>query len=408
MNERAGTGAPHGGLAAGGEDRLVYMDNSSTTRPAPEVVEAMRKVLEEDFGNPSSLHRLGTASSRIVRNARKSVASLIGADETEIVFTSGGTEANNWAIFGTLRSLGDRSTHIVTSTVEHPSIMATVEYLRDSGYDVTLVPVDGEGFVDPEKVLKSVRKDTALVSIMLVQNEIGTVEPCREIGRLLSSLGPRRPRFHVDAVQGFGRLDIDVKKWGIDLLSMSAHKIHGPKGVGALYVRRGLRMGPLIFGGGQEAGLRSGTENVPGIAGMGAACEMWGKDRVEVLGRLAVLRKKLIEGVREAWPEAVLHGPESANVAPYIVHFSFPGFRGESILHALEKRGVFVSTGSACSSHKAKPSPIILALGRSEEEALSAIRFSMSRYTTEEEVAITVEALKESLKELLPWRESRR
>lgn len=384
---------------------VIYMDNSSTTRPYPEVVEAMSLVLDQGFGNPSSLHRLGSESEKLVRRARQSVAFLMGASENEIFFTSGGTEANNWAIFGSLRSAGGKLRHVITSAVEHPSIMATVEYLRNAGYEITIVPVDEKGRVDPLEVVSRVREDTCLVSIMLVQNEVGTIEPCREIGSLLSRLGPKRPRFHVDGVQGFARLEIDVKKWGIDLLSVAAHKIHGPKGTGALYIRKGVPMHPLIFGGGQEQGLRSGTENVPGIAGFGVACDIWSKDMNEVRARLIRLKALLISGITRAFPDAVLHSPEGEDSAPHIIHFSFPGFRGETILHSLEKRGVFVSTGSACSSHKAKPSPVILAMGRSESEALSSIRFSMSRFTTENDVETTISALEESLKELKPWRQ---
>lgn len=387
-----------------GTQRVVYMDNSSTTKPAPEVVDAVRKVLEEDFGNPSSLHRLGANAERLISSARQAVARHIGANPDEVFFTSGGTEANNWAIFGALRHRPERK-HVVTSAVEHPSIDATVSFLSNIGYSVTRVPVDSRGFVDPEDVVRAVTPNTALVSIMLVQNEIGTIEPCREIGRLLFELGPKRPWFHVDAVQGFARLNIDVRDWCVDLLSASAHKIHGPKGIGALFIRKGTQVGPFIFGGGQERGMRSGTENTPGIAGFGAACELWSRDKDTVMQKLAELRARLINGVRRVCCDAVLHGPETEHVAPYIVHFSFPGFRGESILHALEMRGVFVSTGSACSSHKTKPSPVILALGRSEDEAISSIRFSMSRYTSEQDVDLAIQALDESLRELAPWRQ---
>ncbi|HHW26313.1 MAG TPA: cysteine desulfurase [Firmicutes bacterium] len=379
------------------------MDNSSTTRPAPEVVKAVTSAMEEGWGNPSSLHKLGSKSQAIVRAARQAVARAISADESEVYFTSGGTEANNLAIFGTLRTLPDRK-RIITSTVEHPSVMAAYEYLKETGYDVRFIRVDSLGRVDPEEVLREVTPDTALVSIMLVQNEIGTLQPCREIGRGLMSMGGKRPRFHIDAVQGFARLSIDVREWGVDLLSVSAHKIHGPKGVGALYVRKGVSLTPLAFGGGQEKGVRSGTENVPGIAGFGAACALWETDREETMRRLTDLRAKLVDGILGAVPDAVLHGPRREGVAPYIVHFSFPGLRGETILHALEERGVYVSTGSACSSHKDKPSPVVLALGRKEEEALGAIRFSMSRYTTEDDVRITIAALLESLQSLKAWR----
>ena len=384
---------------------VVYMDNSSTTKPDPSVVQAMVGVLTEEFGNPSSLHSLGAKAEELVRGAKRSVASLMGAKEEEVYFTSGGTEANNWALVGSARARGPAG-HIVSTTVEHPSVASTLEHLKQQGYEVTLIPVDEEGRVDPDAVLSAVTPKTASVSVMMVQNEVGTIEPIKEIGKGLSAMRGRRPRFHVDATQGFARLPIDVGSMGVDLLTLSAHKIHGPKGIGALYVKKGFDIPPLLFGGGQESGYRSGTENMPGIAGLRAACDLWLKDREVVLGRLAGLRQHLIDGVRSVARETILHGPEEG-VAPYIVHFSFPGYRGESLLHALEQRGVFVSTGSACSAHKAKPSPVVLALGRSEEEALSAIRFSMSRYTTEEDVDRAVSALDESLKELAVWRRDR-
>jgi cysteine desulfurase len=384
---------------------FVYMDNSSTTKPAPEVVDAVSKVMTEDFGNPSSLHRLGSKAEELVSRARESVASLIGATAEEIHFTSGGTEANNWALFGTLRALENRGKHVILSSVEHPSVAATGEFLKGIGYEITEIPVNGEGLVSVEDVLAKVRPDTVLVSIMLVQNEVGAIEPCKEIGISLRELGPRRPRFHIDAVQAFARLRIDVQELGCDLLSLSGHKVHGPKGIGALFVRSRTKMSPFIFGGGQETGMRSGTENVPAIVGLGVASTLWSSDRQTVLSRLSSLRERLVSGILEAVDDAVLHGPEGNKVAPYIIHFSFPGFRGESLLHALEKRGVYVSTGSACSSHKSKPSPIIMAMGKGEQEALSSIRFSMSRYTTREEVDYTIEAVEESIKELSPWRE---
>ncbi len=389
------------------EDRaVVYMDNSSTTKPDPTVVAAMVDVLTKEFGNPSSLHRLGARAEELVRKSKESVSSLMGAKMEEIYFTSGGTEANNWALLGSARARGAGS-HIVSTTVEHPSVSATLEHLQKQGYEVTQIPVDSEGKVDPEEVLSAVTPSTAVVSVMMVQNEVGTIEPIREIGKGLSAIRGRRPRFHVDATQGFARLPIDVNALGIDLLTLSAHKIHGPKGVGALFVRKGFDIPPLLHGGGQESGFRSGTENMAGIAGIGAACDLWFKDRAEVLSRLHELRHRLIEAVLSTAPNAVLHGPLEVGVAPYIVHFSFPGLRGESILHALERRGVFVSTGSACSAHKAKPSPVVLALGGSKEEALSAIRFSMSRYTTVEEVDLAVSALSESFRELSAWRRER-
>lgn len=396
------SGVSHLDKTAQVED-IVYLDNSSTTRPLPEVISAVSSVLEHDFGNPSSLHRLGAKAERLLYEARERVARMINAEAGEVYFTSGGTEANNWAIAGTLAS-GGKERHIVSTAVEHPSVISLLDHLHQEGREVTLVRSDEEGRVAPDDIMDAVTEDTALVSVMFVQNEIGTLQDCREIGRRLRKLGPKRPRFHVDAVQGFARLPIDVKDWGVDLMSMSAHKIHGPKGAGALYVRKGVRLAPLVFGGGQESGLRSGTENMPGIVGFGVACKVWSEDREEVMSRLASFRKRLITGVRSVFPDAVLHGPPEEGVAPHICHFSFPGFKGESILHALEARDVFVSTGSACSSHKARPSPVVMALGRSEDEALASIRFSMSRNTTERDVDRAIEALDGSLKELSAWR----
>ena len=384
---------------------FVYMDNSSTTKPAPEVVEAMVQCLTDGWGNPSSLHGLGSAS-RSINRSRAAVAGLINAGKDEIYFTSGGTEANNWAILGTLNPARGRLKHVIASKVEHPSVLATLEYLSKRGCEVTLVPVDRYGFVDPDKVMEAIKPETALISLMMVQNEIGTIEPCKEIGKMLRERGDNdKIRFHVDAVQGFARLPIDVKNWGVDLLTMSAHKIHGPKGVGAIYIRKGVSLAPLLYGGEQESGMRSGTENVPGVTGMGEACRLWSTDREAVIESLQDFRERLIRGIREVFPQAVLHGPEKENVAPYIIHFSFPGYRGETMLNALEQRGVYVSTGSACSSRKAKPSPVVLALGGSRREALSAIRFSMSRYTTQEDIDKTIEAVRDSIKSLLPWRE---
>ncbi len=380
------------------------MDNSSTTKPAPEVVEAVCHAMKNQWGNPSSLHRLGSSAQQMVEKARASVAAVMDVSPVDIYFTSGGTEANNLAIFGTLRSLGKRRNHIITSAVEHPSVMETFRFLEQEGCQVTFLGVDPRGLVDPQEVMAAVKPETALVSIMLVQNEIGTIEPCQDIGGGLVKLGRNRPRFHVDGVQGFAKLQINPKKWGIDMLSMSAHKIHGPKGVGALYVRKGVNLTPLSFGGGQELGLRSGTENLPGIVGFGVACDLWKRDARKIQERVSRLRAGLISGVTQVYPEAVLHGPEVHNVSPYIANFSFPGYRGETVLHALAQQGVYVSTGSACSSRSAKPSATIMALGRNQAEALSSVRFSMSRYTTEEEVKATVTALKSALDSLKAWK----
>ncbi len=278
--------------------------------------------------------------------------------------------------------------------------------MKEQNFEISLANVDSEGKVSPEEILSLVRPDTILVSVMLVQNEVGTVQPCKSIGEKLSRLGAKRPKFHVDGVQGFAKMPVDVGTFHIDLFSASAHKISGPKGVGFLYVKRTLDIPPLLFGGGQEGNMRSGTENVPAIAGFAAACRLWG-DKERVTGRMKDLRKRLVGGIERVWPESIRTGPRpgSSNEAPHIAHFAFPGFAGETLLHALEDRGVYVSTGSACSSHNKKPSSAVLALGRPESEALSSIRFSMSRYTTEDEIDEAVKALKSALKSLSAWRQ---
>ncbi len=383
---------------------IVYMDNSSTTKPFPEVIKAMSSVYEKAYGNPSSLHSMGSESEKLVHNARRSVASLIGADTTEIFFTSGGTESNNWAILGSFRAKKNQFNHVIATEVEHPSVTEILKYLNTLGYEISFVPVNNIGMVDPKQVVSLISEDTGLISIVFVQSEIGSVEPCHQIGSMLKQLGPKRPRFHVDAVQGFAKLDIDVKKWGIDLLSISSHKIHGPKGVGALYVRKDLPMYPLLLGGGQEMGLRSGTENVPGIVGFGVACDIWSKNTSEIRNKLFDLRRRLIVGIEELCPYAVLNGPRFQGAAPHIINFSFPGFRGETLVNALEKRKIFVSSGSACSSRSALPNRTILALGKGKSNALSSIRFSMSAYTTMKDIERSLMALEDTLKELKVWR----
>lgn len=382
----------------------VYMDNAATTKPYPEIVEYMSFVQENFYWNPSALYGFGVQSERLIRRARNSVASLIGAHEDEIYFTSGGTESNNWALIGSIRAFDGKRKHIITSSVEHPSVTATTEYLKQAGFEITVVPVDRQGFVDPQQVLDEIRSDTCLISIISVQNEVGTIEPCQEIGLCLSQMGPKAPIFHIDAVQGLGHVHIDVNKWGVDLMTLSSHKIHGPKGVGALFIRKETPIKPLIFGGDQEKGLRAGTENLAGICGFRMACDMCKNDMDETRDKLVNFKTKLVAGITEAFPDAVLNGPDIHLSAPHIVNFSFPGFRGETILYGLEERGVLVSTGSSCSSRKREPSPILLAMGKTQEEAWSAIRFSMSRFTTEKDVEATVLAVEDCLKKLEPWR----
>jgi len=376
---------------------VVYLDNAATTRPLAEVVEAVRLVMTEEYGNPSSRHGLGLAAERAVDAARAALARVVGGRPDEIVFTSGGSEANNLALKGVAWAYARAGNHLVLSAVEHPSLLETAAWLKTQGLAVTLVPVGADGRVDPAALLDAVTEQTLLVSLMHVNNEVGAVQPVAEVGRGLGKLratsGRRKglPLFHVDAVQSLARLPVDVHEWGVDLLSVSGHKVHGPKGVGALWVRAGVRLVPLIHGGGQEAGLRSGTENVAGIAGFGAALQALagpGRDVRETARRLAELRGRLLGLVREGCSRVVVNGPESGpQAAPHILSLSFPGIPAEVLQHHLEEAGVYVSTGSACSSHhRDRVSHVLRAMGRPAEAAVSAVRLSLSVLTTQEEI----------------------
>jgi len=411
----ASSDRPAGGPARGRGAPVAYLDNAATTRPLPEAVEAVQEAMESRYGNPSARHGMGLDAAGDVDRARETLARMIGARPGEIVFTGGGSEANNLALKGVAWAYARAGRHVIVSAVEHPSILEAAAWLEKGlGFDVTRLPVDREGFVDPEDVGRSLTDETVLVSLMHVNNEVGAVEPVEEIGRLLRSAraprGRRKglPLFHVDAVQSLGRLPVDVDALGIDLLSVSAHKVHGPKGVGALYVRSGVRLVPLVHGGGHEGGRRSGTENVPGIAGFGAAlARMAELGPEETVRRLADLRRRLAELVRAGYPDVVVNGPlesdrdrsaggarpggeESSELAaPHILSLSFPGLPAEVLQHHLEERGVYVSTGSACSSHhRDRPSHVLTAMGCPPEVTASAVRLSLSPLTTPEEIEL--------------------
>lgn len=375
--------------------RRVYLDNSATTRVRPEVVAAMERVLREEFGNPSSLHAMGLEAERRVEEAREAVAEALGVDPAEILFTSGGTEANNLALRGAARAHAREGRHIVTTAVEHSSVLETARDLAREGFELTVVPVDGHGRVRTEDVVAALRPDTVLVSVMLVNNEVGTVQPVAEIGRAIARRRGRGrvPLLHVDAVQAFGKLPVQPRQLGADLVTLSGHKIHGPKGAGALYVRRGVRLQPLLTGGDQQGGLRPGTENVPGIVGFGVAARLAAREREDTLARLRALRSRLLAGLGAAVPGALVNSPEDA--APHILNVSFPGVRGEVLVHALAERGVYVSTGSACHSRRPVISHVLAAMGLARERAEGAIRISLSRDTTGADVDALIEALRE-------------
>ena len=359
----------------------IYLDNSATTKPHPQVIEAMLSLLQENYGNPSSLHTIGQRAERVVTKARRDLAGALGVKEKEIIFTSGGTEANNMAIKGVVRAYGNRGRHIITSRIEHPSILEVFRELEDEGFRATYLEVDGDGRITPAKLAEALEPETILVSLFHVNNEIGSINPLPELAQVLSQRGRQRPFFHVDAVQSFGKLPVRPARWGIDLLSLSGHKIHGPKGVGALYLREGLAIPPLILGGGQERGLRSGTENVAGIGGFGLAALLAEEEREGALPKVAELRKAFLERLKGSGCR--VNSPD--NGSPYILNLSFPGFRGEVLVHALAEKGVYVSTGSACSSRARKQSHVLESLGLSPAEVAGAIRVSFSRRNSLEE-----------------------
>ncbi|MBS3948179.1 MAG: cysteine desulfurase [Dethiobacter sp.] len=374
--------------------KTVYLDNSATTRVLPEVAAVMRGALEDTFGNPSSLHRLGLEAERLQQAARRVLAATCGAREEEIFFTSGGTEANNLALKGAARRRVRRGRHLVTTKVEHASVLQACRALAAEGFTVTFLEVDSRGLVDPEQVAAALRPDTILISVMHVNNEVGAIQPVAEIGRLLKAKNSEL-LFHVDAVQSLGKLPVCPVGWRADLVSFSAHKIHGPKGVGALYCREGLELEPLFHGGGQEKAVRPGTENVPGIAGLAAAVRLAAEHREENIRTITALRQRLLNGLLTELPGAVCNG--SSDAAPYIASVTFPAVKGEVLLHALEERGIYVSTGSACHSRRPEPSHVLLAMGMPEKAIASTLRFSLSAENTVEEIDYTLEQLVEVL-----------
>lgn len=364
---------------------MIYFDNSATTKPHPDVVRTFSDVASGFFGNPSSLHELGGKAAHLLEQARKVAADCLRVQPGEIVFTSGGTESNNTALKGIAWQYRGRGKHIITSQVEHASVYEACRQLEEMGYSITYVPTDSKGRVHVEDVKRALRDDTILVSIMHVNSELGTVQPIEEIGKVLADYP--KVIFHVDAVQSFGKLSLKPGQWGIDLLSLSAHKFHGLRGCGLLYIRRGLTLSPLVIGGGQEGGLRSGTENVPGIVAMAKAMRMQHEKIEAHASHMRKLRQRLIDGLTPL-TYCTVNGPgrDDTCAAPHIVNFSFPGVKAEVVLHALEKHEIYVSTRSACSSKQNKPSRVLLAAGIEEERAKSALRVSFCADNTEAEV----------------------
>lgn len=378
---------------------MIYFDNSATTAPHSETIKVFSDVARDFFGNPSSLHGLGMKAGKLLEQSRKIAAEALGVQPGEIIFTSGGTESNNTALKGVAFAYRERGKHIITSNVEHASVFEGCKQLEDLGYSVTYLPVDAKGRVSVEDVKRALREDTILVSIMQVNSELGSIQPIGEIGKLLSNYP--KVLFHVDAVQGFGKLSVLPKKWGVDLLSLSAHKFHGIRGTGLLYVRQGVSLSPLLSGGGQESGRRSGTENLPGIVAMARAMKI-GKENLEKnQAYLTRLRGYLLSGLTEL-SYCAINSPEKANEegAPQIVNFSFPGLKSEVVVHALEEDGIYVSTRSACSSKNDKPSRVLMATGMNEARAKSALRVSFSADNTMEEVEFFLKAIEKTIPKL--------
>lgn len=376
-------------------NREIYLDNSATTRPYDEVIEQISEINRNFYGNPSSMHTKGIEAERMIREARTRLGSSLSCDARELVFTSGGTESNNLAIRGYLEANPRKGKHLITSAVEHPSVLEVFRYLAEQGYRVDFIPVDGKGRLNLEVLQEKLDSDTALISLLYVNNETGAILPLDEVIRLKNQKAPEAV-LHIDAVQAYGKLPINLKKTGIDLMSMSSHKIHGPKGTGALYIRNGIRMKPLLLGGGQETLLRSGTENVTGICGFGLASSIIFREMEEATRHVAALKRLLLEKLQEADSlDFITVSPEDSS--PYILNLAFRQVKAEVLLHHLEERNIYVSTGSACSSRKTVNSHVLRAMGIHASYIGGAIRFSFSSFNQQQDIMEVAKALEDIL-----------
>ncbi|HZO99076.1 MAG TPA: cysteine desulfurase NifS [Terriglobia bacterium] len=369
--------------------RRVYLDNNATTPIDPEVFEAMRPYLVEHYGNASSIHWFGQQARTAIEAAREKVARLINARSSEVIFTSGGTESDNAAIFGIVEAARSESKHVITSSIEHHAVLHCAKALEKRGVNVSYLRAGSDGIVDPADVERAIRPDTVLISVMHANNELGTVQPLEEIGRIARE---HDIYFHTDAVQSTGKIPVDVEKLGVDLLSLSAHKFHGPKGVGALYIRKGTILRPLLYGGHHERDRRPGTENVAGIVGLGQAAEMARLHLEETARRVGNLRDRLENGILGRIPSTVVNGDRERRL-PTTTNISFDYIEGEGFVIALDLRGVACSTGAACSSGSVEPSHVLTAIGRTADQARSSIRFSLSRFNTNEDIDFTLDML---------------
>lgn len=370
----------------------AYFDNAATTRVAPEVQDIVKKVMDLDYGNPSSRHRKGVEAEKYIKEAQDIIAGTLKAEPKEIIFTSGGTESNNMALIGAAFANRRRGNHIISTRIEHASVYNPLLFLEEQGFRITFLNVDGQGHVDPEELKQAICPETILVSVMMVNNEIGAIEPIEEIGKIIKKANPDIV-FHVDAIQAYGKLKISVKRCKIDLLSVSGHKIHGPKGTGFLYVRDKVKLRPIIYGGGQQRDFRSGTENVPGIAGLGMAAKLIYTNHAEKIEKIRQVKDTFLTGVRKL--DGVV---DNSGEAPHIASVSFRGIeRSEVLLHALEAKGVYCSSGSACSSNHPAISGTLKAIGVEDELLNATLRFSFSVYSSVEEAEYAVQVLAEEL-----------
>lgn len=376
--------------------KLIYLDNAATTKMAPEVVEAMMPYLTEEYGNPSAIYSIGAKNKEVISKQREIIADMIGAKANEIYFTAGGSEADNWALKATFEAYGKKGKHIITTKIEHHAILHTAEYLEKQGAEVTYLDVDENGLVSLEELEAAIRPDTILISVMFANNEIGTIEPIKEIGAIAKKHGVL---FHTDAVQAFGQVPIDVDECNIDMLSASGHKLNGPKGIGFLYIRKGVKILSLIHGGAQERRRRAGTENVPGIVGFGAAVKKAKATMNEKSKYESELRDYLIERVLAEIPYARLNGHPTKRL-PNNANFAFEFIEGESMLILLDMAGICASSGSACTSGSLDPSHVLLAIGLPHEKAHGSLRLTLSEDTTKEEIDFVVDKLKEIIERL--------
>ena len=375
---------------------MRYMDHSATSPVNPEVLEEMLPYFNQSFGNASTLYALGREARTAMENARKQVASLIGAQPEEIYFTSGGTESDNMAIKGVVSKLKNKGNHIITSSIEHPAVLETCKYLEKEGYKVTYLPVYEDGIVKVSDVEEAITSETILITVMHANNEIGTIQPVAEIGALAREKGIY---FHTDAVQSVGKIPVNVEDMNVDLLSISSHKLYGPKGIGALYIRKGVRIQPLIHGGGHERGMRPGTENIPGIVGLGKACQIAEENLEKNMEYVSSLRDQLIEGVLGKIEQSYLNGHPTKRL-PNNANFRFTGIEGESLVLQLDAKGINASTGSACSSKKLEPSHVLMAIGLKEVDAHGSLRISLGTENTPQDIDYTIDAIEEVVERL--------